>query len=544
MQISDLNNGLLKMIAGQSVQKTENPDKVDFAGMLDMTISSAEEAKPSFEFSDNKNINFSSDVSAKRNEVADNKVFDVKETKEKVSQENNQNKVTKEKSQSSDESGKADKNQKTFSEDGNKVEKVAKKENSVQNEVEKTENVEGVVEFEGVEGVVLPEEVLQPLMLVNNVENLPVSVNNVYDGNTDDSMSDVSVAEKGTVSIPVKQNQNIELPEMSEIVLPLDEAENEIYIEDVEETVAVGNGRKTDENIVPQQQDPVSKQMSVEAEKVENNVIQNQEEKIAELLPEDKKVEIKVKVKKDVVEVSPEQKNISQDVLGLQKVAEKGTDVIVQPVKENKISESVPVAVQSAPIQQNDNSIKVVAEVQKEIAGIASVQIENFNQEQIIAPVVHEIKTISNISETESFKDIYNKGITKEVSEQIKVNITQSAIKGVDKIEIQLKPESLGQVEIKLHIGKEGQLQAHIIASNQETLELIQKDFESLKDAFNQAGYQANDESFSFSHRGESQENNEKEKLREFIGEVLTQEVAEEMAANDYVSTDGVNIRV
>ena len=136
--------------------------------------------------------------------------------------------------------------------------------------------------------------------------------------------------------------------------------------------------------------------------------------------------------------------------------------------------------------------------------------------------------------------------MTRDIAEQIKVNITQSAIKGVDKVEIKLNPADLGQLEIKMQIGKDGRLQAHIIASNAETLDLLQKDLSNLKDAFNNAGYQTDDGSFSFSYRGEEQNNNnEREQLRNFIGEVIAQDIAEELAANnDYVSVDGVNIRV
>ncbi len=65
---------------------------------------------------------------------------------------------------------------------------------------------------------------------------------------------------------------------------------------------------------------------------------------------------------------------------------------------------------------------------------------------------------------TASFRDVY-KGMGKEVVEQIKVNITKSAVKGVDTIEIQLKPEDLGKIEVKMQIGKDGKLQAHIVSS-------------------------------------------------------------------------------
>ena len=47
-----------------------------------------------------------------------------------------------------------------------------------------------------------------------------------------------------------------------------------------------------------------------------------------------------------------------------------------------------------------------------------------------------------------SFRDVY-KGMSREVVEQVKVNITKSAVKGIDKIDISLKPEDLGHIEIK-----------------------------------------------------------------------------------------------
>ena len=72
----------------------------------------------------------------------------------------------------------------------------------------------------------------------------------------------------------------------------------------------------------------------------------------------------------------------------------------------------------------------------------------------------------------------------------------------------------------------------------------MQKDLGILKEAFDNAGYQTEDGSFSFSYRGEEQNNNEREQLRTFIGEVISRDVAEELAANDYIGADGVNIRV
>ncbi len=148
-------------------------------------------------------------------------------------------------------------------------------------------------------------------------------------------------------------------------------------------------------------------------------------------------------------------------------------------------------------------------------------------------------------AEETSFRDVY-KGMSREAVEQVKVNIIKSAVKGVDKIDIQLKPEDLGHVQIKMQISKDGKLQAEIIASRQDTLEVLQKEAETLQKAFSDAGFDADGSSFSFSFRGEEEQNRNSE-LRNFIGNILEKEAGEELAGNDNQVWDpaqGLNIRV
>lgn len=150
-----------------------------------------------------------------------------------------------------------------------------------------------------------------------------------------------------------------------------------------------------------------------------------------------------------------------------------------------------------------------------------------------------------------SFKEVY-KGMSKEAVDQVKVNITKSAVKGIDKIDVHLKPEELGRIEIKMQIGKDGKLQAHIIANRPETVEMLQKEVQSLEKAFNDAGFQTDEGSLSFSFRDDGQsgrnQNNGSE-LRSFIGSVFEQEANNELlAANSdiqgWISDKGLNIRV
>ena len=144
-------------------------------------------------------------------------------------------------------------------------------------------------------------------------------------------------------------------------------------------------------------------------------------------------------------------------------------------------------------------------------------------------------------------RDVF-KGMSKEVVEQIKVNITKSAVKGVDTIDIQLKPEDLGQIRVKMHIAKDGKLQAEIVASRAETADMLQKEVSNLSRAFNEAGYDTDSRSFSFSFQDENAAGNKKDDsgLSRFIGDKLEQE-AEAVAENDNLGYDpvlGLNIRV
>ena len=149
-------------------------------------------------------------------------------------------------------------------------------------------------------------------------------------------------------------------------------------------------------------------------------------------------------------------------------------------------------------------------------------------------------------SET-SFRDVY-KGMSKEVIDQVKVNITKSAVKGVDTIEIKLKPEDLGHIEVKMQISKDGKLHAHIISSRPETMEILQKEAGSLEKAFNEAGFDMDSGSLSFSFREGSESGQDKNsELRNFIGSVMEHDAESELAGNDNLEwrpAQGLNIKV
>ena len=143
------------------------------------------------------------------------------------------------------------------------------------------------------------------------------------------------------------------------------------------------------------------------------------------------------------------------------------------------------------------------------------------------------------------------KGMSKEVVDQVKVNITKSAVKGVDKIDISLKPEDLGHIEIKMQLTKDGKLQAHIIASRPETMEILQKDMQILQKAFADAGFQTDDNSLSFAYNDNNQawqqQREEENGLRQFMGNIFETEGGNDNIPASELAWDGksaLNIRV
>ncbi|MDX2223506.1 MAG: flagellar hook-length control protein FliK [Rhodospirillaceae bacterium] len=93
-----------------------------------------------------------------------------------------------------------------------------------------------------------------------------------------------------------------------------------------------------------------------------------------------------------------------------------------------------------------------------------------------------------------------------QVIEQIKVHITRAAKAGLDRVTIQLRPEDLGRIEIKLEMFQDGKVKAMIAADNPATLELLQKDARGMERALNDAGLRADANDLEFSLRGEDSE--------------------------------------
>ncbi len=91
------------------------------------------------------------------------------------------------------------------------------------------------------------------------------------------------------------------------------------------------------------------------------------------------------------------------------------------------------------------------------------------------------------------------------VVDQVSVQITKAIAAGADKISIQLKPNSLGRIEVQLEVAKSGHVSAVVIADNKNTLDLLQNGSDELKQALQNAGLNTDSGSLNFGLREENQ---------------------------------------
>lgn len=295
----------------------------------------------------------------------------------------------------------------------------------------------------------------------------------------------------------------------------------------------------------------------------DQDILAQQAAKLGEAVGEDRKVKVEVSVKEEKIADA-----VDGGLVKNAKLSDETLSAVVESkdaVKGNPLTEVKTPAQQAAaqnqiremPLTMTAGAVSNAAAAAADDTAAVAVSTEAGSVTLAHAGTVggemlaNAKASAANDSSSTSFRDVY-KGMGKEVVDQIKVNITKSAVKGVDKIEIQLKPEDLGDIEVKMQIGKDGKLQAHIVASRPETAEILQKEIGNLQKAFNEAGFQTDEGSLSFSFRddGQAGQNQERNNLRNFIGDVLEQETAMDAAVGDLFAgtawdgKNGLNIRV
>ena len=291
--------------------------------------------------------------------------------------------------------------------------------------------------------------------------------------------------------------------------------------------------------------------------------ILDQATKLSEIIGKENKANIKVSVREEKIaqlsakDLLADAKSVDEAVTISSKPAvvsaQANADNLqsqgnMSPANNNQNLNMTPVFNAAAPAAAESSAVSVAAPVSSG-ADINSVNLGTATAAG--GEFVRAAKADAAENSQASFRDVY-KGMSKEVVEQVKVNITKSAVKGIDKIDISLKPEDLGHIEVKMQIGKDGKLQAHIISTRPETMEALQKEMQTLEKAFNDAGFQTDEGSLSFSFRDGNQANQNQERengLRNFIGDIFEKEASNDLLPEAFQNqtwdgTTGLNIRV
>jgi flagellar hook-length control protein FliK len=76
---------------------------------------------------------------------------------------------------------------------------------------------------------------------------------------------------------------------------------------------------------------------------------------------------------------------------------------------------------------------------------------------------------------------------------------------GESEVTLQLKPEELGRVDIKLSFGDDNTVTGTVVADSKATLEMLSKDVGGLQRALQDAGLRVDDNSLQFALRGDGQ---------------------------------------
>ncbi|MGE0753428.1 MAG: flagellar hook-length control protein FliK [Variibacter sp.] len=82
--------------------------------------------------------------------------------------------------------------------------------------------------------------------------------------------------------------------------------------------------------------------------------------------------------------------------------------------------------------------------------------------------------------------------------------ITARALEGKRRFEIRLDPPELGRIDVRLDVGKDGQVTSRLVVERSETLDLLRRDAPNLERALESAGLRTNDSGLQFSLRDQS----------------------------------------
>ena len=99
---------------------------------------------------------------------------------------------------------------------------------------------------------------------------------------------------------------------------------------------------------------------------------------------------------------------------------------------------------------------------------------------------------------TDGQKSLFSHKVTKEISDQVNVVVNRELKNNNRRISIQLKPASLGRVDIQLILSADGMAVAKVKASNQDTLNVLRRDEKGISDILRENGFELENSGMEF----------------------------------------------
>lgn len=97
---------------------------------------------------------------------------------------------------------------------------------------------------------------------------------------------------------------------------------------------------------------------------------------------------------------------------------------------------------------------------------------------------------------------------------QVSMNLQKAVQSGADTVTVQLKPDDLGSINVRLSFEKDGRVKANITADNVKTLDMLQRNSGDLQKNLQSAGIKADSDSLSFSLQDDGQSGQQQQQAR------------------------------
>jgi len=99
-----------------------------------------------------------------------------------------------------------------------------------------------------------------------------------------------------------------------------------------------------------------------------------------------------------------------------------------------------------------------------------------------------------------------HENVTKGIFHQVAFEVKTAAKDGIDRLSMQLKPGSLGKIDIKIEVAQDGRTTVVVNVEKSETYDFLRKDPSGLQDALKEAGIDANAQDMNYNMQGEQQQ--------------------------------------